>query len=479
MTSKLICTISLLLWLSGKHSTHFLDKAIVQKSIKIDTAAVTHGKFGKIIIYRPQEKPSSVVLFVSGDGGWNAGVTDMAKSLVEEGAMVLGIDARHYTYYLNKQTVKCLYPAADFEELSISIQKKYRLATYHKPILAGYSFGAVLIYGILAQAPANTFQGAIALGFCPDINLKRPLCEGSGLTQHVLKPSVSYYLERTEKLTAPFIVLNGTGDLTCPIEATATFLKGIPKAELIRLNQVGHGFKVHKNWMPQFKSAFQKIVQASPFVQMQQPLPGDMSLSTVAATQKSDTPLIFMISGDGGWTSFDQSLAEALSRKNFTVVGLDAQKYFWNEKTPEQTTTDVEKAITHYLRQYQKNSFTLAGYSFGASIVPFIASRLTEKMQSQLNGVVSISPDITADFEIHISDMLGISSSETYDVIKEEQKIKVHHPICYFGTEEDQETIAKFKKTGVKVMELPGSHHFGNNYTMISEQVAAYLSARP
>lgn len=479
MTSKLICTIFLLLWLSGKHSAYSLDKAIAQKNIKIDTGTVTYGKFGKIAVYMPREKPSSVVLFISGDGGWNSGVVDMARSLVEEGAMVLGIDARHYTYYLNKQSGKCLYPAADFEELSISVQKKYKLATYHKPILAGYSFGAVLIYGILAQAPASTFQGAIALGFCPDINLKRPLCEGTGLTQHVLKPNVSFYLERTEKLTAPFIVLNGTGDLTCPLDATAAFLKGMPKAELIRLEQVGHGFKVQKNWMPQFKSAFHKVAQASSFVQMQQPLPGDMSLSVVSATQKSDTPLIFMISGDGGWTSFDQSLAEALARKNLTVVGLDAQKYFWNARTPEQTTIDVEKAITHYLQQYQKNKFVLAGYSFGASIVPFIASRLTEKMRPQLNSVVSISPDITADFEIHISDMLGISSSETYNVIQEEQKIKLHNPICYFGTEEDQETIGKFKKAGIKVIELPGSHHFGNNYTLISEQISSHLASRP
>lgn len=480
MYSGLTYLILLLFWLPFTAAAHPVSarNAFAQKAPALDTSSFVYSKFGKIAVYMPKEKPSAVVLFVSGDGGWNSGVVDMGKCLAEEGAMVLGIDARHYTYYLNRRTDKCLYPAADFEELSIFVQKKYKLATYHKPVLAGYSFGAVLIYGILAQAPASTFQGAIALGFCPDINLKKPLCEGSGLKQHVLKPNVSYYLERSEKLSAPFIVLNGVGDLTCPFAATEAFLKDMPGAELIRLDQVGHGFKVQKNWMPKFREAFRKVAQASAFVQMQ-PLPGDMSLSVVPASRKSDNPLIFMISGDGGWTSFDQDLAEALAKKNLGVIGLDAQKYFWNARTPEQTALDAEKVIAHYLEQYQKTNFILAGYSFGASIVPFIASRLSTKMRSQLKGVVSLSPDISADFEIHISDMLGIGNNERYNVIREMQKIRSCNPVCCFGSEEEQEITEKFKKAGIKVIILPGSHHFGNNYALIAEQVAGHLVVKP
>ncbi|WP_448633649.1 hypothetical protein [Pedobacter panaciterrae] len=112
----------------------------------------------------------------------------MAKNIANQGALVLGIDGKRFGNYLSKESAQCLYPAADFEELSLFIQKKYKLTNYHKPVLLGYSYGAVLIYGILAQAPANTFKGAIALGFCPDINIKKPMCKGAGLTQHVLKP---------------------------------------------------------------------------------------------------------------------------------------------------------------------------------------------------------------------------------------------------------------------------------------------------
>jgi type IV secretory pathway VirJ component len=68
----------------------------------------------------------------------------------------------------------CSYPAADFEQLSMMLQRKYHFASYQKPILVGYSYGAVFIYGLIAQAPAGTFKGGISLGFCPDIDLKKP-----------------------------------------------------------------------------------------------------------------------------------------------------------------------------------------------------------------------------------------------------------------------------------------------------------------
>lgn len=433
-------------------------------SAQVDTTSVTYSKFGKILVYHPKGVPTSVTLFVSGDGGWKAGVIDMAKSLVAQGSMVLGIDARHYGYYLSKQTSECLYPAADFEELSLSVQKKYKFANYYKPILAGYSYGAVLIYGILAQAPANTFKGAIALGFCPDINLKRPLCKGNGLTQHVLKPGVSYYLEKTNKLTALFIVLNGEKDQTCPFSATVDFMKGMPNAILTPL-KVGHGFSVTANWQPALIKAYQRIEKSAGFANIR--ILDNLPLNVVRSATKNNLPLVFMISGDGGWTSFDQSLAEALAERGLSVIGLDAQKYFWKEKTPIQTTMDISNAIMQHCAQLGRDDFILAGYSFGASIVPFVANRISPQLKSRLKGVVSLSPAVTADFEIHIADMLNLGANHPYNVVAEYKKISKTPSICFFGAAEDLETINQFRTAGIKVRIIPGNHHFNNNFPEI------------
>ena len=142
--------------------------------------SVEFGRFGKVTVYYQSPLPSHVVLFVSGDGGWNKGVVDMARELASLDALVAGIDITHYLRELERSPENCSYPAADFELLSKFLQKKMDFPVYVPPVLVGYSSGATLVYALLAQAPPDTFRGAISMGFCPDLPLVKPLCKGKG-----------------------------------------------------------------------------------------------------------------------------------------------------------------------------------------------------------------------------------------------------------------------------------------------------------
>src|SRR5882672_3523745 len=136
-------------------------------------------RFGKVTVYPAASEPEEVVLFVSGDGGWNLGVVGMAQALADEGALVAGVDITRYLAALNESQASCSTPDVDFERLGHVLESKYGLKHYREPILVGYSSGATLVYGTLAQAPLGTFVGALSLGFCPDLEVKRPLCSGS------------------------------------------------------------------------------------------------------------------------------------------------------------------------------------------------------------------------------------------------------------------------------------------------------------
>jgi type IV secretory pathway VirJ component len=448
---------------------------------QVDTMRL--GLFGKVTIYKPVSTPQAFVLFVSGDGGWNLGVVDMAKNIVAQGAMVVGVDIQHYFRTIKSQKVKCYYPAGDFEELSLTLQKKYRFAQYMKPILVGYSSGATLVYGMLAQAPANTFKGAISMGFCPDIETDKTLCNGTGLTTHVLKEGSAYYLEASEKLSAPFIVLQGMNDKVCSYTETEKFMKGMHLGELVSLPNVGHGFSVTRNWLPQFIASFLKIEHAPTYTEKKAsentllqtqhlvPFPGDLPLTIMPSSVDDTLPMAFMISGDGGWTSFDQTLGEQLVEKGISVVGLDAQKYFWNGRTPEQASSEISKAILHYMEQWNKKTFILAGYSFGACVGPFIANRFAIPLKHSLKGVFCLSPDETADFEIHIADMLELGTSEKFNVVEEIKKIKELNPVCLFGEGEDISVRNHFSETEAKIIILPGNHHYNDDFNAVAEGI--------
>ena len=143
--------------------------------------SLTFGRFGTVYLYYNMPQPAHIALFVSGDGGWNLGVVDMARELASLDSLVVGIDINHFIKQMESSKESCLYPAADFEALSKFVQKKLDYPSYRTPILIGYSSGATLIYASLVQAPPNTFLGGISLGFCPDLPLTQSMCPGSGL----------------------------------------------------------------------------------------------------------------------------------------------------------------------------------------------------------------------------------------------------------------------------------------------------------
>lgn len=447
--------------------------------------SLKYGSFGKVYIYKPAKSADALVLFVSGDGGWNEGTIRMGMHLVTAGAMVVGINIHNFMINKMAQHEKCYYPAGDFEELSLFLQKKYKFKNYLKPILMGYSSGATLVYGILAQAPSNTFKGAIAMAFCPDIASVNPLCTTNVLKQHPIKPgSPIWILEPTEKLTAPFIAINGLDDKVCDYKNTEAFIRKVNTGELIGIPKAGHGMSVQKNYLTHLIDSYNKIKNAASYQEMVsakhhsasppqvEKLTTDLPLILLPVTRNDTLPLLVFISGDGGWTSFDQGVSEKLVEKGIPVIGLDAQKYFWQARTPDKTAAELSKVINHYLTAWNKKSFVLCGYSFGADIIPFMVTRLPGNLEHMMKGAIMMSPDPKADFEIHVADMLSFgSSNDKYDVLTEVKKSAISHMTCIFGRDEEGETQKLFKASGAEIKLVSGGHHYDNNFDVISNEI--------
>lgn len=117
---------------------------------------LSHGRFADVALYRPQGEVRRVVLFLSGEKGWEGPLEDVARELAGRGAMVAGIDA-----------TRAAATAGDLENLSHFLQGYERLPTYHSPLLAGYASGAALASAAAAHAPQGTFLGVLELAAPP------------------------------------------------------------------------------------------------------------------------------------------------------------------------------------------------------------------------------------------------------------------------------------------------------------------------
>ncbi len=436
--------------------------------------SMSFGPFGTVAIYRESEQPANVVLFISGDGGWNLGVIDMAKSLASLDALVVGIDIVRYLRELENSTEKCSYPAGDFELLSKFVQQKYGYSNYVTPILVGYSSGATLVYAALVQAPPNTFKGAMSLGFCPDLPLTKPFCRGEGLEWKAGPKGKGYSFLPAGHLEVPWIALQGIVDQVCSPDQTEKFVRQVKNGELIQLPKVGHGFSVQKNWMPQFKRAFLRLASTKPVTppEVSDPNLANLPISIFPASNQKRDWMAMFITGDGGWGVTDKGITQALADSGISVVGLNSLKYFWKRRTPSETAQDLEKILTHYLALWKKEKVLLIGYSLGADVLPFMVNGLSPELRQKIGLITLLGPGHSVDFKFHLTNWLGGSQGKNALPVRPEvEKLRGIRILCFYG-ENDKDALCPELKPGlVESVVLEGGHRVKHNYGPILEEI--------
>ena len=434
---------------------------------------LTVPTFGSVALYAPKEAPEEVVLFVSGDGGWNLGVVSMAERLRDLGALVVGIDIRSFVKSL-EASKRCAYPAGALEELSRTVQLHRRLPAYKRPMLVGYSSGATLVYAALVAAPPETFAGAISLGFCPDLEIHKAPCRQRGLAFQNRVKGVGYDLAPFPGLEVPWMVLQGEIDQVCDPPSTRAFVATTGSARLFSLPKVGHGFSVPPNWEPQFIEAYQAIARGHAPVLAARGSPTgieDLELVEVPASGgKGRDAMAIVLTGDGGWADIDKSVASGLASAGVPVVGWSSLTYYWTPRTPEAAARDLARIVEHYSAAWHKQRVLLVGYSFGADVLPFLVNRLPAATRVRIGRVSLLGLSDTAVFEFHMSSWLGGGADTNHPTAPEVGRMTV--PVtCVHGSDESDSGCLGLAGAQVRVVPLGSGHHFGGNYERVVELI--------
>jgi type IV secretory pathway VirJ component len=452
---------------------------------------LTYGRFGGVAVVRQTPHPSHVVVFFSGDGGWNLGVVDMARTLAGMDALVLGVNVPRYLGKLGGGKEKCSYPASDVELLSKYAQKKLGFPAYTPPVLVGYSSGATLAYALLVQAPPNTFRGAISMGFCPDLPLTKPFCAGNGLTWGPGPKGKGVSFKPASGLEQPWIAFQGLIDQVCSPEDVQTFVRQVKNGEAVMLPKVGHGFSVAAHWEPELKEAFQRVAGGAPGLgggagggggqaaaapaesgSAAPPAPavGDLPVIEMPAKQPAGDLLALIVSGDGGWAGIDREVANDLAAKGVPVVGLDSLRYFWTARTPDGAAADLQRMARHYLAAWNRRQLLLIGYSLGADVLPFMANRLPADLRQRIRLIALLGPSRRTSFEFHVSDWLGGGDPGDRPVLPEVAKLRGTPILCLYGQEEEASLCTQIGTLG-KAVSFQGSHHFNGAYATLADRI--------
>ena len=469
--------------------------------------------FGMVSVYRPDpiEKTRGVILFVSGDGGWNKGVVDMARRSASQ-AIVVGLSMPQWQKMAETSPSKCWYPAGELETIAQSVEKQYRLPVYLRPILVGYSSGATVIYGALAQGPSETFAGGVSLGFCPDLEVARPFCgRGGWKPSYDAKKHTGWLPERTELAmradgSARWAALQGSIDQVCGPEATRKFVESIPAAKLIWLPKVGHGFSVPRNWAEDYDAAvghFMEKTSVFEKVPARETAPGsgtktepgapdavagevrarldalDLPLELLWPASGSTNPVrnaVIFVSGDGGWAELDSEVSRRLADQGIAVIGWNTLRYFWIAKSPETFRFDLERVIAAMPEGVRVFA---GGYSFGAEVVPAV-SALGSSPPLKLAGLVLVGPGEYATFEVSPLDWIRTDTTPTSFPVRSALSRATGMPaLCLEAADGDGSGCPTTPRDGLTRIPMPGGHHFSGDFASIAARIAEFVTRTP
>jgi type IV secretory pathway VirJ component len=283
----------------------------------------------------------------------------------------------------------------------------------------------------------------------------------------------------TATLKQPWIAFQGGKDQVCNAQAAHEFAGAVANGEIVELPLVGHGFSVEKNWMPQFRQAYARLT-TRPQKAAGTPPPeiSDLPIEEVSASGAS-AEFALLLTGDGGWAGLDQELAARLAASGVPTVGLNSLKYFWKQRTPDETARDVARILRHYLSAWNKERVLLVGYSFGADVLPFVVNRLPPDLRARVASVSLLGIDGNASFEVSISDWVGADDAGP-QTRPEVGRITGLPVLCLYGEGEKDSICPGLPEPGVRREQVGTGHHFGGEYATLADRILAFArAARP
>ena len=438
---------------------------------KPPTELLDYGLFGTLHLSRPSGEASRSEKNSTVRDGWNERQDRLAGALAGEGAFVVGIDLPAYLRKLASLSGKCSYPAGHVEEVAHWIERHEGFSTYTYPLVVGDGSGATFAYALVAQAPAGTFAGLVTLGWDGGLRVSKEVCAGdagpvtaadNGAFRVV--PVPRFPATWMPKPFAPGARATGLlADARIGVEAFGALM--YPFAARDAGTDLASTFA---RWRRNEDSARVALPDDV----------ADLPITDIPPTKGDAHRIAIIITGDGGWAGLDRGVADALNADGVRVIGFSTLKFFWHKQTPDAAAAAIARVIAHYGKAYPDARFVLIGYSFGASLVPVVANRLPDAARERVDGGVLISPDDEAVFEIHVGDWFGSTHHDEALPIGPEMEASRVPLVCVHGTDESDSFCLKPQPAQVKVVTLPGGHHYEGDYAALGDLIVKNLPAR-
>ena len=180
--------------------------------------------------------------------------------------------------------------------------------------------------------------------------------------------------------------------------------------------------------------------------------------------------LAIFLTGDGGWAMLDRSVARVLTESGIAVVGFNSRSYLERRRTPDDAARDVARVARHYLATWHRDRLLLVGYSRGADLAPFVATRLPRELRDATVGLAMLGVARTASFQFHLIDLFrDIERPGDLPILPEIERLRGMPMLCVFGAGEEKSACRDADPSLIARYPREGDHHFDGAYGAIGQ----------
>ncbi|UVK47715.1 virulence factor family protein [Mesorhizobium sp. AR07] len=401
----------------------------------------------------PQQDPTGLAILFSQKGGIGQRDRDLANALVDKGLIVLPVDLEKYRQKLNLADGECMYLGSDLESLSKEAIRAIGGGSYFHPVVAGIGEGGTLAYAAVADAPAATLAGAVALDPARALVTPLPTCPGAA--------------------TAPDPSGGFTYALDAELPSPATLVSAAPLLGIS--NQPSDNVMRAKAVVADSTSGrFDATVDAVLAIAARDASSNDLPTVDIPASSKPYALALFF-SGDGGWRDLDKSVGDEMGKHGVHVVGVDSLRYFWSKRTPREIADDTVSIIDH-ADPTGKLPVAVYGYSFGADTFPFAWALLPDRIKDRIRFVGLLATQHTITFQVTVGTWLGVEGD--HSVAPTIATIPRDRVLCVYGEDEEDTACTDPLLAGIDTLKTKGGHHFDGDYPALAKILLARMRTR-
>jgi len=423
-------------------------------------------RFGDMEIVTEKEDPDFTILFFSESFGIDDTARIIAKSIAKNGAQVAIIDTSVYLQNLEKDNDGCSYLGGEMVRLNQSILSSLKVKDYHLPVLGGMGQGASLAYSIFNQKP-DEFLGLVTFDFCPVLKNAIKFCDSEFVTFESFQATQQKILPPKGEVQQPWHQLSTSNATSnCNVPTLAKYTKMFDENKI---------YQIPPDTKASLDSSLKELI-LSLYTEIRAKLKSrvdnilKLPLIELTAKDTSRKSLIIFLSGDGGWATIDKEIAIHLQERGFSVIGFDSLKFFWEKRNPEVTARAIEDIFNKYRKDARAENLILIGFSFGAEVLPFSLSKLSDGTKHSIKSIILLNPGLASDFEIKISDwILPDDEKGEFNVKLGIKEIKDYPTFCLYGEDDEDNACMGVGSANVKVIPQPGDHHFDGDYSKLGD----------